>query len=281
MKPSAVLTAAAIAWATTAPAKDELHHLKLHQPQPGQTVVMHAVSDSSGGRITTTTGASTRSGTMSIKRDRTYERSLSGTGPATQLQYRILVDQVTSTVELDGTKETSTTSGTLVGQAILGFRDSMNRWRLFLKDGSATNQQAADLAELEAYEHRVWFPNAPVAVGQTWAIEPGFIRHLTERDLGSSRIEALMTFQSVEMIDNEQTAVLSFRIKTLGNSENPAADKAAEALSSITGTLHVALDTMLDKKLTMTGSLTSTASQAGQSTVVQLPVNTTVTKTVR
>lgn len=279
MKTTVFLIIAAITSAATA--KDELHFLKLHQPQPGQTVVMHSVSDSSGGRITATSGASTRAGVMSIKRDRTYERSLRGTGPATQLEYKVLVDQIISTVNFDGTKETETTSGALVGHAILGFRDQMKRWRLFLKGGSATNQQAVDLAELEAYEHRVWFPNAPVAVGQTWAIDPGFIRHLTERDLGNVRIEAFMTFQSVQMIDSEKTAVLTFVIKTLGSREIPTSEQAADALSSISGTLHIALPTMLDKKLTMTGSLTSTASHAGQSTIVQLPVNTTVTKTVR
>ena len=280
MKPPVFLTLAAIAACTPALAKDELHHLKLHQPKPGQTVTVRIASDSSNGRITITRGASTQKGTMSVKRDRTFERSLQGTGPKTSLRYKVLVDQVVSSIELAGEKETESASGGLVGHTAFGFRDDSGRWRLFLKGGTATGKQAIELAELEAYENRRWFPKTPVAVGQTWPIDPGFIRHLTERDLGRATVEATMTLKSVGMVDKEKTAVLTFSIKTLGSSEG-ADGKGAGALTSLQGTIHVALDTMLDKRIVMTGTLTTTARQHGQSTTITLPVNYNVTKAVR
>lgn len=276
---SVLITAALLATASGQAAKSYL--LKAHEPKPGQALVIKSLADSTGGQMTITRGSAKESGSMAVKRARSYDRRLVGTGPQAQLEYRVLSDQVTTTAELGGEKDTNTASGALVGQTVLGIRDDMRRWRLFLKGATADSRQAVEIAELEAYENRRWFLTNPVKVGQTWPIEAVFLRHLTERDLGRATVEASMTFKAVEMIDNEETAVLTFKVETQGTKAVAAADAAAGAQVSVTGTIHLALDTMLDKKLTMKGTLATMAKEGTQSTLVTLPVDTTVTKTLR
>lgn len=262
-------------------ARGPLYHLKFNGPGPGQTVLIKSTSLSSGGKMTVTRGATRENGSMSITRDRTLERRLIGSGAQAQLEYKIIIDRTATIVDLGGVTNSEIQSGALVGQTVLGFRDSMDNWRLFLKSGTALNKQAIDIAELEAYENRHWFPKAGVQIGQTWTIDPGFLRHLTERDLGKASVEATMTFNTVQLVDQEQTAVLTFRVRTLGKKIDPIAGTASGALINVNGTVHVALDTMLDKKLTMSGTLATTAQEGDESTLVQLPVNMTVTKTIK
>ena len=233
--------------------------------------------------MTVTRGDSVQKGSLSITRARLWERRLIGSGPKTQLQYQIISDQTTTLTELAGKQGTDVVTGALVGKTVFGFRDTMRRWRLFLRGQTADNRQAADISELEAYENRRWFMETPVRIGQTWPIDPAFIRHLTERDLGKGKINATMTFQSVERIDNEPTAVLTFKIETLGSMSTLTLGGVGGGTASIsvTGTIHLSLDTMLDKKLTMTGTLSTIATEGVQSTLVILPINMTVTKTLR
>lgn len=276
-----LITSAVLTLCSTALAQQNAHLLKLHEPRPGQSVVVHTVSDSPNAAMTITRGAAVQKGRTSINRDRKFVRSIRGTGATTQLVYKVLSDQIVTSIVLGAEKDTKTTTGALVGHTALGFRDSIGRWRLFLESGTSRNKQAAELAELEAYENRRWYPPRPVTIGQTWPIDPAFIRHLTERDLGKGSVEASMTFKSIETIGDKPTAVLTFQIETVGSSIDAAAGKEAGALASIKGTLFVDLDTMLDKRLVMNGTLTTIARQHGSSTEIVLPVNYTVTKTVR
>ena len=255
--------------------------LKPYQAPPGQTVVARSSSDASGGQITVLSGGVVQKGEVSIKRQRTFERRLIGTGPTAKLEYTVLIDQTYKTTTLGGKSNTSTKAGALTGQIAYGLRDDMSRWRLFLKGKTATNQQAVELVELESYENRRWFQGVPVKVGQTWFIEPSFIRNFIERDMGPALIEATMTFKAIEIMDGERTAVLHFSIKSQVRKEEGNSFRTSSAIANLNGTLYLSLDTMLDKKLTMTGTLTTTVRQSGVSTVLKSPVTYIVTKSIR
>lgn len=255
--------------------------LQSHQPAPGQAVVIRASSDASGGQITVMNGSHVQKGTSAIKRQRTIERKIVGAGPTAKLEYTVLIDQTFRDMQLGGKRDTSTQSGELVGQVVYGLRDDMSRWRLFLKGKTASNQQAKELIELESYENRRWFQATPVKVGETWFIEPSFIRNFIERDMGPALIEAKMTLKAIEMIDGERTAVLPFTIKSQARKEEGSNFRTSSAIANLSGTLYVALDTMLDKKMTMTGTLTTTVRQAGTSSLIKSPVTYIVTKSVR
>jgi len=219
-------------------------------------------------------------GTSTVKRQRTYERRILGSGPTSKLQYTVLIDQTYRKIKIGTKLNESTDRGALVGQIVYGFRDELHHWRLFLKGRTATKRQAVELIEIESYENRRLFQASPVKVGDTWSFEPGFVRNFIERDLGPAYIDAKMTLKSVETIDGEPTAVLSFTIQT---NARKAIDNSriSSAIIDLHGTLYVSLTTMLDKKMTMAGTVTTTTRQNGITSTIASPVTYIVTKTIR
>jgi len=241
----------------SAMAQGQAYLLKPFEPAPGQTVVARSSSDASGGQITVTNGSSVQKGSSTVKRKRTFERRLVGIGPTAKLEYIVLIDQTYRSTVIAGSRDDKTHRGELVGQIVYGLRDDINRWRLFLRGKTASRQQAAELVELESYENRQWFKAGPVRVGETWTMEPSFIRNFIERDMGPALMDATMTFKGIEMMDGERTAVLRFRIKTQARKEDGVNFRSSSAVADLNGTLYISLATMLDKKMTMTGTLTT------------------------
>lgn len=280
-KALALLSSAALLSATAAAETAGLHLLQPFQGKPGQTLVIKTSSESNNGEIIVTEGAAIRKGALSIKSNETLERTISGTGAEQKLQYRTLVDQRSITSRFGSTENSETTTGALIGKTVEGMRDQSKQWRLFAANNSMTTKTANAVSELEAYENRRLFIDQPVAIGQSWPIDPGFIRHLIERDLGKTPIKAVMTFKAIETIDDEPTAMLSFTIESAGTKQVEGTEKQSAARISVTGNLQVVLSNMLDKKTTITGSLTTMTISEDKSTSVTIPINMTVTKSLR
>lgn len=251
-----------------------------YQTKPGEVIVFRSSSDASGGKISVVDGSRVQKGSSSIKRQRTFERRVSGAGPTEKLEYVVMLDQTQREMRLGEKHDHSTQAGELIGQVVQGVRDGAGRWRLLLKGREATTQQALELSELEAYENRRMFQDVPVKLGQSWFMEPSFIRNFIERDIGPSLIEAKMTFKAIEMIDGERTAVLPFTVKSQARNDAGTRFRSSSVLLDMHGTLYVSLNSMLDKKLTASGTMTSTVRQAGTSTVVKSPLTFVVSKTV-
>lgn len=279
-----ILTTLATTFALTALAgaqASNFHLLKPYESKPGEIVLHQSTSDSQDGTVTVTQGSSQRAGSISIKSSGTMERRILGSGAKTKVQYRTISDLITTTTQYGETKNTESRSGPLLGKTVSGFRDDSGKWRLFLEEGVADAKVSADISELEAYENRRWFLAQPVKIGQSWPIDPAFIRHLTERDLGEAEIKATMTFKSIETIDDEPTAILTFKIETLGLNVDSENKTSAGAKTSLAGLVQISLATMLDKRIKMTGTLATMARRDGVTTMVTLPINMAVSKTVR
>lgn len=255
--------------------------LESYESKPGQTVVTRANSKSTNGTITLMKGTALQKGTVSVKRQRIYERRMIGDGPTAKLTYAVLFDELQKSTKLGSKMDAQTVGGSLVGKTIDGLRDDMSSWRLFFRGKTANDQQVADLLELEAYENRRWFQSLPVRVGETWFFEASFIRNFIERDMGKALVEAKMTFKSVEVIDGEETAVLGFTIKSQASKGESQGFQSSSVMADLSGILHVSLATMLDKRLMMTGTLTTTVRQSGMSSVIKSPITYLVTKKVR
>ena len=279
-----VSTLHVVAMAAAVPAAAEsvpaVYALKSYAQGPGQIVRIESFTDTRGGRMTVRRGATEDRGRMGLRRERHYERRILNDGTNVTLEYKVLKDEVGTSMKLDGPAASQVTESALTGKVILGFRDSGGRWRLFLKRRTASNRQAAQLAELEAYENRSWFLDRPVKVGDTWTIDPAFVRHLSERDVDFAEVAATATLKDVLVLDGERTAVIGFNIRSQGARRNPLAHRSSGVMVSLTGSLHVALDTMLDKKLFLEGSFTTLAREGDISTIVELPFKTEVVKTI-
>ena len=257
------------------------YQFRSFQPAPGQTLVIKTRSESLNGEIIATQGAETRKGTLSITNQKTLERTVSGADAKAKLQYRTLASLRSTTTRFGETETTDSSSGPLLGITVEGMRDQTRQWRLFTENNSNDPKIAAAVSELEAYENRRLFLDQPVRTGQSWPIDPGFVRHLIERDLGKSPIKASMTFRSVEPVDGEPTALFDFSIESVGAKQEQDDKKRSAASVSLTGTLQVDLKTMLDRKTTLTGSLTSMVVTDDQSTSVTLPIHMTITRSLR
>ena len=271
------------AWVTATAAADEagFHLFKPFQPAPGQTLVIKTSSESLNGEIIVTRGAEVRRGTLDHRSHETLARTVSPTAAQEKLEYRTLASQRRVTTRFGETEATDTTTGALLGITVEGLRDQGKQWRLFTANNSNPPKVAEAVSELEAYENRRLFLEQPVRIGQSWPIDPGFVRHLIERDLGKSPLKANMTFKAVETIGGEPTALFDFSIESVGAKQEQDDKKRSAASVSLTGTLQVDLKTMLDRKTTLTGSLTSMVVTDDQSTSVTLPIHMTITRSLR
>lgn len=281
IRPIFALLAPALLASGAAAQAPGFHLLKPFTPAPGKTVSIRTESKSENGEIIVTKGSIISKGTLSTTSSETLERTVSGSGKTAKLQYRTLADLRTTSTRIGETESTETLSGPLLGKTVHGMRGDDGKWRLYLDGASNDPLVAAAISKLEAYENRRLFIELPVRVGQSWPIDPGFIRHLIERDLGKSPIKATMTLTGIETIDAEPTAVLTYAIESAGAKQSGDTKRQAAASVSLTGTMLVSLNTMLDKKTTLKGSLTSMATNNDTSTTVTLPVNMTATKSIR
>jgi hypothetical protein len=257
-----------------------VYPLRVHDQKSGEVVRIHTKTDAPNGTMTSTRGAEETKAKMTLKRERILERRYTIEGATAKLEYRVVSDTTATGVEVGGVMESSNAASPLTGKSVFGFRDTYGRWRLFLEGATAGNAQAMELSQLEAYENRRVFIDQPVRVGQTWDIDPNFLRHLTERDVGHAEVKASARLDSIKEIDGEETAVITLNVQTVGTTDEPGGLAARGAAITASGELHVSLATMLDKKLVLYGSLTTGARNGLERTRVHLPFRTEVIKTI-
>jgi hypothetical protein len=277
---------ALLALATALPAfgAEPLVALRPHHPAPGESVLVRTSTSSHDGTITVREGTKQRSGTIEISRNRTIERSITGTGKKEKLTLRILDDEVTTTTRLAGSPaKTERKTGPLAGLTATGMRDATKRWRIFLDNGTADTGKSAAISALEAYENRRWFPPRPVNAGATWPIDPAFIRHIVSRDLGKSPIDATMTLREIRKNPDgtPATAVIDCKIHTKGRRPENAGAPATGAVVALAGTLEIDLATMLDTSLVLEGTLATYASDNETTTTINVPLRMQVSKSIR
>jgi len=217
---------------------------------------------------------------MNIVRERVLLRKATQVDGAPKLEYHVVGDSSTTSFGLNGPVQTESEKGALAGETVVGLRDRDGHWRFILREGKASNAQASDLAELESYENRRWFLDGPVQVGQSWPIDPTFIRHLTDRDTGNAKVEANATLERVEVIAGERTAVIALSVESRGSKEGSEFENGAGVLISLKGSLHVTLKDMLDARLVLKGTLVTVTKEGNRLTRISLPLTMTVVKSM-
>lgn len=255
--------------------------LKPFEQQAGEVMVIRSSSVSSKGKMVIERGGEKTEGALSIQRSRLLERRALATGGGKGLSYKILEDTVVTANDLEGPNSRKKLLAALTGQTVVGFQDSSEQWQFYLEGKTATNRQAVELSELQAYANRRWFVPRPVKIGESWPIDPAFFRHLILRDLGDIELKASMTLESVENIGGERTAILAFKLDTLGARGNSAAQMQASASINASGKLHLTLDTMLDREILLNGTLKTSARSGDNGTSVVLPFTIRTVKTIK
>ena len=239
-----------------------------------EVVTMHISSDASPGVITVRQDDSVKTGSLSIEWLQLLERRVRLHNGVKELRYRVLKDRVVSDVDLAGKKDRKAIDSPLVGETVTGMQDANGTWRLFL-DQAAGAEQAALMDELESYEKRRWFIEDPVNIGDCWDFSPSFIKHIMERDLKGTKVEAKMKLEQVKLVDTVPVAVLSFYIKSVGMNHD------SDASISLIGEVEIDLRNMFDYKLSMEGQMTTSSSHNGVTTVVKSPIKYLVTQELK
>ena len=249
----------------------------------GEVVRMTHTLSSERGRLTVTRGQTGQRGTIVRMHSRQLEHRIRPGAGSPGVRIKTVNDIQTVTNSLAHGGKPQSQLGPLVGRTASGKKDSAGKWNLLLEGAPPTEDQAAELAQLEAYENRGWFPERPVKVGESWDYEPVFIRHLMLRELGTVEIKATMTLEEIRSIDGEATAILRCELQTIGAKEETerASDASgATAALNATGTLQITLSSMLDSKLTLTGTLSSTSRSGDTTSAMSLPMTVEITKSV-
>ena len=239
-----------------------------------EVVTVRVSSDASPGVLTISQGNELKEGTISIDWRQQLERRLRLKNGVKELRYRVLQDRVVSDVDLAGKKDRKSIDSPLVGETVTGMKDADGTWRLFL-DQAAGAEQAVLMDELESYEKRRWFIEDPVNIGDSWDFSPSFIKHIMERDLKGTKVEAKMTLKEVKLVDTVPVAVLSFYIKSVGMNHD------SDASISLNGEVEIDLRNMFDYKLSMEGQMTTSSSHNGVTTLVKSPIKYLVTQELK
>ena len=90
-----------------------------------------------------------------------------------------------------------------------------------------------------------------------------------------------MTLEAVKNIDGVETAILAFKLKTLGARGKSPEQLEASASIEASGKIHLSLDTMLDREMILEGILKTSARNGDSQTSVVLPFTIRTTKMVK
>lgn len=256
------------------------YEFKPYTQKPGETLRMDSKMTTKGGTLIRERDGAKERGTISRARTRQLERRVTGDPSTPRIEYKIVTDIHTTANSLEQNGGFANRTGALVGQTAVGRKDAAGRWILSLEGKPASATQKAELAELDAYENRSWTPGRAVKIGESWKIDPAFLRHLLLRDLETVELRSTLTLTEVREIDGEATAVLACDLQSVGAKDTREGVTDATAALNATGILHVALETMLDKKLLLSGTLSSTARHGDTLSSMSLPLRVEITKSM-
>jgi hypothetical protein len=256
----------------------ETYEFAPYEQSPGGKVRIETSTSTRDGKVIFMKDGVRREGKIELRRTRTMERQVKVAGETRTVSYRILSDSLVTTRLLDGQPTREITRSPLIGKTISGTAADDGPTRLTTRQQAANDEVRRQIAEVEAFENRNWLPSRPVKVGDSWPIDAAFVRHLLLRDLRDASIESSMTFKEVREIDGVETAIFTAAIQSVAVSGGDDTPAGASASINLTGLLHVSLDTMLDTRLVLEGTLTSTNRDETGSTTLLLPLRGVIEK---
>ncbi|MBK1792371.1 hypothetical protein [Persicirhabdus sediminis] len=269
----ALITAVSLALPTFALAEEVSYSFTAPKLAKGQVVQITSEFSAPTGTITTSSNGSEKQGTMTLLHSWTMHREVLETSGSqeTKLRYYIPSDIVTSTLTIDGETHTDTTEAALSGMEIFGDRNLSGGWDFSLDAKMPSPEQQQEILEISDYENRDWLPNTPVKIGDSWKFSPKYIQRVVEKDLHNATSSGTMTLLEVSEKAGKKTATLRCDIISDGF-ENDQNGFSAGARFRCTGTIQIDLDTMIETKTFLDGTLVTGAQENGQRSVVTLPL---------
>lgn len=245
----------------------------------GESIRLVTNSETPGGTIQRSISGKNSSGTISIDRER--ELVWTFRDPAADGSRRGMVrvkEIVTNTVvKIDGQQEKTNDVSPLTGKMFAMSKSPKGEWKFELDGSVPLTRVQKEIEELTVYLKRDWYPAREVNVGDSWEFDPAWVKMIIEKDLSKAQTIGTMRLRQVRSGFMGKSALLDVSIRSTG-ADFKADGSESSATIELSGQVTVNLNTMLDEKLELKGTVTSSSKKPGESTTVKLPVRLTATK---
>lgn len=247
--------------------------------QAGESVKLVTHSETTGGTIQRTVSGKTSNGTISITRDRELVWTFRAPAADGTKRGMVRVPKITtiSKAKIDGHDENSTDNSPLTGKMFAMSKSPTGDWKFELDGSVPLTRIQSEIEELKVYLKRDWYPEREVNLGDSWEFDPAWIKMVIEKDLSKAQTIGTMSLRQIRRTASRHMAVIDVTIRSSGG-DFKADGSQASATVELSGQVTVNLDTMLDESLELKGTVTTSASTAGESTTVKLPIRLTATK---
>jgi hypothetical protein len=278
MKPSHFAASVGIlaAIASTATAGIVFGPVKGHA---GESIRLVTNSETPGGTIQRGISGKNSSGTISIDRERELVWTFRDPAPDGTRRGMVRVKEiVTNTVvKIDGQQEKTNDVSPLTGKMFSMSKAPKGDWKFELDGSVPLTRVQKEIDELTVYLKRDWYPTREVNVGDTWEFDPAWVKMIIEKDLSKAQTIGTMRLRQLRSSIMGKTAIIDVSVRSTG-ADFKSDGSESSASVELNGQITVNLNTMLDEKLELNGTVTSSSRKAGESTTVKLPVRLTATK---
>ena len=278
MKPSLFAASVSIlaAIASTATAGIVFGPVKGHA---GESIRLVTNSETPGGTIQRSTSGKNSSGTISIDRERELVWTFRDPAPDGTRRGMVRVKEiVTNTVvKIDGQQEKTNDVSPLTGKMFSMSKAPKGDWKFELDGSVPLTRVQKEIDELTVYLKRDWYPTRELNVGDTWEFDPSWVKMIIEKDLSKAQTIGTMRLRQLRSSIMGKTAIIDVSVRSTG-ADFKSDGSESSASVELNGQITVNLNTMLDEKLELKGTVTSSSRKAGESTTVKLPVHLTATK---
>lgn len=188
---------------------------------------------------------------VSVERRRLLERRTRRIVDGVEREVEFLVREDRTRDVLLGTgRSDASREGSLVGRRLRATLGPDGLWSFEPVGRRLEAEEQAELGALVAYENRRWFPDHRVQVGDEWPIKASYVGFLLRQEVRAPKIEATARLEEVQ----RGSARLSLSVRGEGQRRGRGAE-LTYARIELKGSLWVDLDTLLDRRLELSGSL--------------------------
>jgi len=245
----------------------------------GESIRLVTNSETPGGTIQRSISGKNTSGTISIDRERELIWTFRDPAPDGTRRGMVRVPKiVTNTVvKIDGQQEKTNDVSPLTGKMFSMSKSPKGEWKFELDGSVPLTRVQKEIEELTVYLKRDWYPAREVNVGDSWEFDPAWVKMIIEKDLSKAQTIGTMRLRQVRSGFMGKSALLDVSIRSTG-ADFKADGSESSAAIELNGQVTVNLNTMLDEKLELKGTVTSSTRKSGESTTVKLPIRLTATK---
>lgn len=247
--------------------------------KPGESVRLVTFSDTKGGTIERQVSGQSLSGTILLTRVRDIVWTFRDPAADGTRRGMVKVAKLSSTSRtvINGKPEESDDISPLTGKMFSMSKPPEGDWTFDLDGSIPSNRVTREIDELKVYLKRDWFPAREVNPGDSWEFDPTWIKMLIERDFPAAKTIGTMRFRQLRTGMSHQTAIIEISIQSSGG-DFKSNGSASDGTVELNGQLVINLDTMLDERLELKGTVTTNTDRVGETSKLTLPVNLLVTK---